>query len=51
MPSFSVLVEWSGVVAGILGAVLLYRQRPGSKAWLAWVGIAVLCLLGIIFKL
>jgi hypothetical protein len=51
MGSFGVIVQWSGVVAGVLGAILLYRQRPGSKAWLVWVGIAVLCLLGIIFKI
>jgi hypothetical protein len=51
MASYGLFVQWSGVVAGVFGAILLYRQRPGSKAWLIWVGIALLCLLSIIFKL
>ena len=51
MGSFAVFVQLSGVIGGLLGAFLLYRQRPGSKAWLIWIGIAVICLLMIVFKL
>jgi hypothetical protein len=51
MSVFALFVKWGGVIGGLLGAFLLYPQRPVSKAWLLRIGIAAICLLLIVFKL
>ncbi len=50
MQTMILLTEFGGIIGGLVGAFLLYRQRPGTYYWLIWIGIALVCLLKILFK-